>query len=111
MGFDSIYQDWKEKGLFVKRLRIQHRKINPMEKPFLRWLAMDIILPALALAIMCGGCWVCLPHRLDGLSIRKHCHARSPSYSHRDKSHLRIMETDMRTTWMVVSLRKTLELT
>lgn len=33
MGFDSIYQDWKEKGLFVKRPRIQHRKINPMGKP------------------------------------------------------------------------------
>jgi hypothetical protein len=32
MGFDSIYQDWKEKGLFVKRPRIQHRKINPMGK-------------------------------------------------------------------------------
>jgi hypothetical protein len=45
MGFDSIYQDWKEKGLFVKRLRIQHRKIDPWENPpFLGWLAMDIIL-------------------------------------------------------------------
>jgi hypothetical protein len=56
MGFDSIYQDWKEKGLFVKRLRIQHRRSIQWEKPFLGWLAMDIILPALALVIMCGVC-------------------------------------------------------
>jgi len=40
-------------------------------------------------------------HRLDGLSIRKHCRARSPSYSHRDKSHLRIMKIGVRTTWVV----------
>lgn len=38
MGFDSIYQDWKEKGLFVKRLRIQHRKINPIGKASDGWL-------------------------------------------------------------------------
>jgi hypothetical protein len=40
-------------------------------------------------------------HRLNGLSIHKHCRARSPSYSHRDKSHLWITEIDVRTTWVV----------
>jgi hypothetical protein len=49
-------------------------------------------------------------HSLDGLSNRKHCRARSPSYSHRDKSHLLIMEIDVRTSWMIANVRKTLEL-
>jgi hypothetical protein len=49
-------------------------------------------------------------HRLDSLSIRKHCRAQSPSYSHRDKNHLRMMEIDVCTTYMVVDVGRTLEL-
>jgi hypothetical protein len=54
MGFDSIYQDWKEKGLFVKRLRIRHRKINPIGKALPRMASYGYYSPALALVIMCG---------------------------------------------------------
>jgi hypothetical protein len=61
MGFDSIYQDWKEKGLFVKRLRIQPRKINPIRKALLRMAGYGYYSPALALVIMCGVCWVVCP--------------------------------------------------
>lgn len=49
-------------------------------------------------------------HRLGGLSIRKHCRAQSPSYAHRDKNHLRIMESDVRTTYTVMGVGRTLEL-
>ena len=76
MGFDSIYQDWKEKGLFVKRLRIQHRKINPIRKALPRMAGYGYYSPALALVIMCGVCWVCLPTALTGypfanIAVRK----------------------------------------
>jgi hypothetical protein len=49
-------------------------------------------------------------HRLDGLSVRKHCRAQSPSYSHREKNHLRMMGSDVRMTYTVVGVGRTLEL-
>ena len=64
MGFDSIYQDWKEKGLSVRRLRIQHRKINPMGIALPRMAGHGCHSLALALVIMCGIFWVCLPTAL-----------------------------------------------
>jgi hypothetical protein len=64
MGFDSIYQDWKEKGLFVRRLRIQHRKISPMEIALPRMTGYGCYSLAFALVIVCGICWVCLPTAL-----------------------------------------------
>ena len=111
MGFDSIYQDWKEKGLFVKRLRIQHRKINPMGETLLQMAGYGYNPPGTRIGNYVRRMLGLFAYHLDGLSIRKHCHARSPAYSHRDKSYLRILEIDVRTTWMVVSVRKTLELT
>jgi hypothetical protein len=111
MGFDSIYQDWKEKGLFVKRLRIQHRKINPTGKPLPQMAGYGYNSSSTRIGNYVGRMLGLFAHRLDGLSIRKDCRARIPSYSHRDKSHLRIMEIDVRATWMVVSVRNTLEWT
>jgi hypothetical protein len=77
MGFDSIYQDWKEKGLFVRRLRIQHRKISPMEIALPRMAGYGCYSLAFALVIVCGICWVLFAHRLDGLSVRKHCRSQT----------------------------------
>ena len=98
MGFDSIYQDWKEKGLFMKRLRIQHRKINPMRIALPLDGCLWILFSGTRIGNYVRNMLGLFAHRLDGLSIRKHCLAQSPSYFHRDKNHLRMMEIDVRTT-------------
>lgn len=36
MGFDSIYQDWKEEGLFMISLDLHHSKPESNEKPSTR---------------------------------------------------------------------------